>query len=204
MPEKILTEKSLEEHFKDEIEKGASSQHIKLTDITCFYLVNLLKNFHKRDNLFIKNSDGSAGVPILAFLLAEALNSNTKDRVVLLRKLGDISLYIAGYFQDSLNKKIIDIDYYIDMGGSAYWQLTKILENSTSFKDFFLIFSELASQFLKLVDLLAAISEKSASTNKDLLRLYEKWLLTKSDRLKKILHDKGIIPNENIKKEYIH
>mgnify|MGYP002137355912 CR=1 FL=1 len=37
-----------------------------------------------------------------------------------MRAMGDFSLYIAGFFSDSLKRKLVDVDYYIGMGGAAY------------------------------------------------------------------------------------
>ena len=39
-------------------------------------------------------------------------------------------------------------------------------------------------------------------TEKDLLRLYELWVRTRSERAAKALQEAGILPNENIKKEW--
>ncbi len=48
---------------------------------------------------------------------------------------------------------------------------------------------------MNFVDVLAEISERShLGTNSDLLRLYEKWLCTGSERLKAKLAEFGIHP----------
>ena len=40
-----------------------------------------------------------------------------------LQRLGDVSLFIAGFFARSFARKLIDIDYHIAMGGNAYSSL---------------------------------------------------------------------------------
>ena len=52
-----------------------------------------------------------------------AQNSEPIVRFELLKKLGDRSLYISGFFADSLQRKVVDVDYYAEMGGVAYGAL---------------------------------------------------------------------------------
>jgi len=40
-----------------------------------------------------------------------------------MQRLGDTALFIAGVFADSLNRKLVDVDYYVAMGGTAYAQV---------------------------------------------------------------------------------
>ena len=121
----------------------------------------------------------------------------------LLKYLGDFSLFISGFFQDSLNRKIIDLDYYVAMGGGAYHQLS----SSTNFKKqpelFSKIFSELASRFVQWVDVITEVSEVSQfQTASDLLRLYEKFLRTGSQRMRELLSRQGIFANEGWGSKY--
>jgi len=47
-----------------------------------------------------------------------------------------------------------------------------------------------------LVDVLAEVSEHHALTsNTGVLRLYEKWLRTDSERLARMLHARGVLPS---------
>ncbi|MEM7468193.1 MAG: hypothetical protein AAF387_15075, partial [Pseudomonadota bacterium] len=90
----------------------------------------------------------------------------------------------------SLNRQVMDVDYYIAMGGAAYAQLHDAVNLS--------VFAELASGFATFVDILGEISENSAlSSNTDFLRDYEVWLRTGSPRLIKKLKRNGILPARN-------
>ena len=42
-----------------------------------------------------------------------------------LREIGDTSLYVSGFWSESLDQRAIDVAYYIDMGGSAYGELAR-------------------------------------------------------------------------------
>jgi hypothetical protein len=89
-----------------------------------------------------------------------------------LRQIGDVSLFISGFFSDSLHRKLVDVDYYVSIGGCAYNALSRV-ETDT----FSSVFAELGEKFVGFVDVLSEVSERtSCSSNADLLRLYEKWL----------------------------
>jgi len=65
------------------------------------------------------------------------------------------------------------------------------------------LYLELADKFGSLVEVLAEVSDKTSQrTEKDLLRIYELWIRTKSERAAKALQEAGILPNETIKKDW--
>ena len=125
----------------------------------------------------------------LAFKLKEALEQeNQKMRALMFRHLGDVSLYKAGFFQDSLNKKIVDLDYYIEMGETAYHQVAKTETSKSE------LYSELSDKFARFVDVFAEISDESnVQTEKDLLRVYKSWSETKNLRQERVLKKAGIL-----------
>jgi hypothetical protein len=108
-----------------------------------------------------------------------------------LKAVGDSSLFISGFFSDSLNRRLVDIDYYIQLGVQAYGSLARC--GGETLSD---VFDELAARFPVFVDVLGEISERTALTsNSDLLRLYEKWLRTRSRRSGDLLTSRGIVTN---------
>ena len=42
-----------------------------------------------------------------------------------LRSVGDQSLFITGFFADSLNRSLVDVDFYIHLGELAYRSLAR-------------------------------------------------------------------------------
>lgn len=189
------------ESFFHELLTGAlQNQKITTQPDTEFYLVNLLKQFMNAENLFSRDADGNRTQEPLVLMVKEALEEQEPQaQKLLFRQVGDVSLYVAGYFQESLCRKLVDVDYYIDMGGSAYGQLAARWTEPP----FHSIYRELSTRFKTFVDILAEISEKTfPKTEKDLLRTYELWVKTKSDRALKALQEAGIDPNETVKKSW--
>jgi len=184
----ILMNLSLGEFFKDMLVAAREHQKVEVLESTEFYLVNLLSEFVPSTQLF-RSADHE--VEALAFMLKRAQESHGFERVRELKKLGDTSLYVSGFFGDSFERKLVDIDYYISMGGRAYGALSQILQGGNAGS----LYTELAQKFVKLVDLLSEVSERAAlGTNKGAVRLYERFVKTGSERMARLLSEQGLLP----------
>jgi hypothetical protein len=191
----ILREATPAEYFKGLVESALARQHIQAADLTEYYLVNLLCQYIRLDGVSNLGDDGEP----LAVRLARALQSGGVEQRARLRSLGDFSLFMSGFFSDSFRRKLIDIDYYVSMGEYAYASLGRREEDAFSE-----VFAELANKFVGFTDVLADISERTTLTShSDVLRLYEKWLRTGSERDGQRLVDRGILPNLSIGKRFL-
>ncbi len=165
------------------------------------YLVNLLNQFMIADHLYERRGpEGVAKEEPLALMLKEALEARQAQlQASLFRRIGDVSLYKAGFFQDSLKRKAVDVDYYIDMGESAYQNVAARMEAQGLRQ----LYAELAAKFGDFVEVLAVVSDQtSGRSERDLLRMYELWMRTKSERAAKALQEAGILPNNLVTKDW--
>ncbi|MGB2715629.1 MAG: hypothetical protein WBC51_15720 [Vicinamibacterales bacterium] len=195
MERPLLREQTPAEYFKDLVESSLARQHIQAADLTEYYLVNLLCQYIRLDAASGLGDDGEP----LAVRLARALQSGGVEQRARLRSLGDFSLFMSGFFSESFRRKLIDIDYYVSMGEYAYASLGRRDEDAFSE-----VFAELANKFVGFTDVLADISERTALvSHSDVLRLYEKWLRTGSERDGQRLVDRGIVPNLSIGKRFL-
>ena len=64
------------------------------------------------------------------------------------------------------------------------------------------LYNELARKFAKLVEVLNEVSEGMSGADQSMLRLYDRWLKTGSDRMHRILVEKGIVPNTTVKRTF--
>lgn len=180
------------ESFFFELVHGAvKNQKITIQPETEFYLVHLLNRFICSDSLFSKNSDGQLEDQPLAFLYKEALEANeSPSQKVLFQNVGDITLYKAGFFQESLKRAKIGLDYYIGIGESAY----KNAANRSDEKQNREVLVELSSNFDRFIDVLSEVSEITTvpQNEQDVFRLYEMWDRTGSVRAAKALKKAGI------------
>jgi hypothetical protein len=156
-----------------------------------FYLVNLLKESAMTAELFGEVTEGFREEP-LALIYLKAAQAEKGARVELLKRLGDFSLFISGFFPESLSRQPVGVSYYIQMGENAYGCLATLLSRQSALAS---IFAELARRFVAYVDILSDVSEKAmVHKDTDLLRLYELWLKTGSRRAAELLAAQGIQP----------
>lgn len=195
---KVVCDRHLQAFFHERVRDVLARQEVPLDEATEFYLVNMLSEFIRSEQLFEEGDDGRRDSVPLAFLVKRALEQPPAERVRTYRKLGDKSLYVSGFFSDSLDRSLVDIDYYVEMGGRAYGSAADLVENARgSERVFHRIFDELASKFRRLVDCLMEISEEASLTGPtSLVRLYERWVHTRSERLARRLVEQGILPKD--------
>jgi hypothetical protein len=189
---RVLAVANLREYFHEALQGALAHQRLAVEDQTEHYVVNLLTLFSRSEQLY-EHSAGGVRLKPLVQMLSEALEApSAHERELGLQRLGDVSLFIAGFFAHSFARKLIDIDYHIAMGGCAYGALAnggcrgrrQVLGR---------VFAELAAKFLPLVDALGEISDAARRyTQADVLRLYELWLKTGSPRARGLLRRLGI------------
>ncbi len=186
MSDVVFRGESAVEYFKDLVDGALARQRISAGELTAFYVVQLLASFLQR-----RTDDDEP----LALKLARALDAGGAEQRNCLKQIGDVSLFVAGFFSDSLRRKLVDVDYYAAIGGDAYSTLSRY-ETDT----FSTVFAELSENFGSFVDVLSEVSERSScASNTDLLRLYEKWVKTGSRRGGQLLVERGVVPNASIR-----
>jgi hypothetical protein len=190
-PGNVVTVTNLAEFFRDALRSVLADQRVAVEEQTEHYVVNMLTLFARAERLYGSTPDGQQ--PTLAQMLAEALEAATvAERDLALQRLGDISLFMAGFFARGLTRSLVDIDYHIAMGGGAYDALASSLERSRR-RALAQVFAELAAKFLPLVDALGEIGDAAyVYSQRDVLRLYEIWLKTGSMRARRLLRRLGI------------
>ncbi len=191
----LIKQESLQNYFHNYLHKSLHKHKVHATDYTIIYLANLLNRFSRSEN-FVDKYEGRSPHKPLALHYADAINSNNShERNLALRRLGDLALFVCGFFSDNLKTKTVDVDYYIAMGGSAYSHLSECSATgacNTTLKE---VFYELSHYFIEFVDVLSDLNE--TQLDKNVLRTYEIWLRTGSKRAKNMLLDNGISPIPN-------
>ncbi len=190
MSDQILFGKSAHEYFRELVSDALSHRRFKIQEVTEFYLVNLLARFLEKEQLFAERSDGAVAAEPLALILLRALQGDRQRRYQGLKKLGDTSLFVSGFFGDSLARSAVDVEYYIAMGERAYDTLRDAALGPAGMGE---LYGELAERFEQFVDVFAEIAEMSdLRSNRGLLRLYERFLATRSQRVAELLRERGV------------
>lgn len=191
----VITTSNLQTFFHESVSRAIGNQKVEAGEATICYLVNLLTSFSRSENFF-EDTENGRGLRPLANLYAVAVESNSEvERKRVLQRLGDVALFVSGLFSDSFHRRLVDIDYYIAMGGSAYACLFESSKRSARDKALSAIFHQLGAHFARFVDVLAEVGEKAFGAHShDLLRMHQIWEKTGSPRLEHKLKNLGVLP----------
>lgn len=193
--DRVVRVRNLQDYFRTSIEDVIVRQGVDVDPHAAHYVVNLLTLFSRSDELY-EDQGECYGLKPLALMLADAADAETAEqRNFKLQRIGDVALFIAGFFADSLATKAVDVDYYIHMGGNAYGSLSEEVRGTFRGNAFAAVYRELAIKFQVLVDVLNEISAgPREGSDLDVLRTYEVWLRTGSRRAERLLREQGIVP----------
>lgn len=175
--------------LRDKVHTAVVKQDVEVSDIAEYYLVNLLDEFQHAKWLFERRGNNLIERP-LALLLMEAIGKEPQAKIQCLKRVGDTSLILLGFFADSIRRRNVDRSYYTSMGGSAYLSLSELMKAHQTFAQ---LYGELADKFDQFVDVLAYVAPwNRPESDAELLRIYERWLATGDANLKELLERSGI------------
>jgi len=193
--DRVVPVHNLRDYFRESIDAAIEHQGVNVDPHAAHYVVNLLTLFSRSEDLYEDHGD-SYGIRPLALMMADAADAPTvADRNLSLQRIGDVALFISGFFADSLAHKMVDIDYYINMGGNAYGSLSDEIRGTFRGRALAGVYTELARKFQIVVDVLNEVRDGAReSSDINLLRTYEVWLRTGSKRAAELLKQNGVVP----------
>src|SRR4029079_17099055 len=174
---------SVDEFFHEVVTDALSAVDLDASEPAGWYLVGLLGDFTTQ-----RVSDEALGIK-----LASAPDS-PGQRVRTLKEVGDTSLYIAGFFAESLTRSLVDVDYYVGLRPTAYTELARSLGTRKAIGE---VYVELAAKFPQFVDVLAEVRKRvnlaELNASSDIGRLYDIWLHTRDEWVEKKLKQAGLL-----------
>jgi len=176
---------SLESFFQEAVDQAMREKGVEANPLTEHYLVHLLATY--------------ATQPIdetpLALKMMGAFDAAPREKREKLREVGDTSLFVSGFWTESFARRMVDVDYYIGLGGSAYGELARTGEGwrRDPYGD---VYGALAAQFARFVEVLTLISRRLMPPTgpRDIVKLYERWLSTRSSWAARRLAALGVFP----------
>jgi hypothetical protein len=112
-------------------------------------------------------------------------------------------LYGCGFFGDHFEARGVDASYLHGLGTRAYGAASSMLlrgsghasRPATDKPD---LFAELAQKFVAFVEVVADVADTTIAMGTEsslgLLKVYERWLKTGSERLANALTSRGVVP----------
>lgn len=170
---------SVDEFFHEVVTDALSVVDLDASEPASWYLVGLLGDMTR-----VRLTDEPLG-PKLAQAPVDA-----GERVKTLKQVGDQSLYVAGFFAESLSRSLVDVDYYVGIGQNAYSQLARSLGGQKTLTD---VYQELAEKFPQFVDVLTQVRKRVDFATPDVTRLYEIWMRTRDEWIEKKLRALGVL-----------
>jgi hypothetical protein len=185
----IIGHSSVEGFFKEILCEALDHSGMQVAPSTEYYLVALMGEFAKA-----RISDEPLGLKLVR-------TEDSAARVAALKEIGDTSLYVSGFFAESVNRQMVDVDYYIGMGGAAYRELSGRMTGSSVSE----VYAELSARFPDFVDVLARIRSQVNFAGHDVVALYQEWLRTRSDWIEERLSKMGVLvtPNDDDVEGYL-
>jgi hypothetical protein len=170
---------SVDEYFHEVVTDALTAVDLDASEPASWYLVSLLGEMTR----------GRISDEPLGLKLAQP-GAELGERVKTLKQVGDQSLYVAGFFAESLSRSLVDVDYYVGIGQNAYAQLARSLGGQRTITE---VYEELAEKFPRFVDVLMEVRKRSDFATPDVGKLYEMWLRTRDEWIEKKLRALGVL-----------
>jgi len=169
-------------YFQERIIKAVDNQNKRLSDGALFYLMDLMVRSSRVGEAFLSEN------VYLADLYQKSLETDSrKETFETLKFLGDHSLVVVGCFSESVERKTVGLEYYIGMGSSAYFMTSHYCSNPSLFEELSYRYRDCASVLNETIE-----GDRTYSV-RDISRLYDLWLSTKSESIKKKLDRLGMV-----------
>jgi hypothetical protein len=172
--------------FRERLREAFEQQRVQSSEEVEFYLVNLLERFLR--------VEGEIFARPLALAYLESQHDEPAQRYAKLKSVGDTALFLTGVFTESLETSPVGIGYYMSLGGMAYRGVADLAANRIA-REAARVFDEMALRFPDFVRVLAEMDlQESLPTSQETLKIYRRWLATRSARDAERLIRRGIIP----------
>ena len=195
----LIPVSNLSAYFHEALHSTAKSQGLDTDDTTLAYLTHLLTDYARSERLYDRTQDGVVRRPLVDIYKQAAEAETCSERELALQRLGDLALFVSGILPHSLQRSLVDVDYYCAMGSAAYGHLSDSGTAGTRVRALRSVFTQLSRRFIDFVDLLGeTIEHGNRVRNPDLMRLHELWQKTGSRRLARQLVECGVMTERSV------
>lgn len=179
--------------FEQTLDAAALGRETGASPAARTYLVGLLTDYARAERLAEAGLDRP-----LTLQLAEAERWRGPERFERLRTLGDAVLYVSGFFGVHLRQRGVEEGYVASLGARAYQGALAMLGTGDRGAGAADVLAELAGRFRDFSRLLGEVADRllfaGAGGDRQLVRLYERWLATGSAALADALVGRGVLP----------
>lgn len=168
--------------FVEHVTEAMRDLRVETRSETQGYLVRLLSGFA------VSGKARDLAEP-LATRLQKALQASGSERLNQMRDLGDLALFICGFFPDSFDRRGLSRGYVVAMGGRAYLHVGQGARDRGHGE----VFVELGGRFHDMARVLDEVRERTELyTDGAIVRLYQRWCHSGSPTLFGRLRRRGV------------
>lgn len=189
MQNKIILSTNLKGFFFENLSEINKKSLCPVPESVIYYSSDVLDKFALSQDFF-ETSEGKVREKILGMKLLEATQVSRDEQKKIYKEVGDMSLMVCGYFSESVNKKIVDTQYYAQLGKMAYSHLNNV---HPSFLDIPCFYGMVATCFESLTTLMTILATKDRNGVVDNNLIFKKILNSESVSEKEMLVS-GVMP----------
>lgn len=188
----LCTADNLFDFFHAQVDVAVDATGARVSEEGVYYLSQLLAEKGR--------TPPQNGPQTLVELRLEASAAAGTKAIPAWRELGDRALYTAGFFEGSVKRGLVGLDYYVAMGAAAYDRLARLLAaRSSEGRGLDAVFAELASAFEECAGVIREVraqvqAQSETPSDAAILRLYEEWRATRSPAAAARLRALGVLP----------
>ncbi len=188
MQNKIILSANLKGFFFEGLSEINKKSLCPVPESIIYYSSDVLDKFALSQDFF-ETSEGKVREKILGMKLLEATQFNRDEQKKIYKEVGDMSLLVCGYFSESVNKKIIDTQYYSQLGKMAYSHLNNV---TPTFMDIPSFYGMVATCFESMTTLMMILATKNR-TGEDNNLIFKKIMKEEKVSEKEMLIS-GVLP----------
>lgn len=190
MHQKIILSTNLKGFFFEGLSELNKKSLCPIPESVIYYSSDVLDKFALSEDFF-DISEGKVREKILGMKLLEASQCTREEQKRIYKEVGDMSLLVCGYFSESVNKKIVDTQYYAQLGKMAYSHLNSA---TPSFLDIPSFYAMVSTCFESLTTLMMVLASKDRYSRVDNNLIFRKILKEEPVSEKEMLVS-GVMPS---------
>lgn len=186
---KIILQANLQGFFFEGLIALNKKSLCPVPESAIYYSSDVLDKFALSQDFFEVN-DGKVREKILGMKLLEATHLSREEQKRAYKEVADMSLMVCGYFSESTHKKLVDCQYYAQIGKTAYSHLNSVAPSFLDIPSFYEMFATCFESMTTLMSIFASQSNAGRESN----LIFDKVLNEKTVSDKEMLVS-GIIPS---------
>ena len=160
----LVLESSLQSFFFECLSEVNGKALHPLPNEIIYYSSVVMDRFGESKNYFQESKGGRLKEKLLGKKLLESTLLPRGKQINELKDIGDTALFLCGYFSDSLNRKLVDTNYYRQIGQSSYKKLNAFLPTVFEFENFYIF---IAKSFVNLAAMMSIVAQRFISQRDD-------------------------------------